>query len=211
NLTYHEPEDGGEATWTFTTTRSSNFYNAVFGNGGFGTVSFKVLDEKDQNGVPKVTFLTTQTEGANIVTITDPVPEDPASPNSLYNLWRTAPVQDGQFDDFRNAAKKKLITLYTTSYDDQIKKWGYYCNYYYWNRHNDNGQNGVMGPMEFAVVRNNVYKLCVTKLSRIGHPQDPNNDPDVPTPDTDDELGDIYIAVTCTALPWVVRENNIEF
>ena len=68
-----------------------------------------------------------------------------------------------------------------------------------------------MGPMEFAVVRNNVYKLAVTKLSRIGHPQDPKNDPEVPTPNTPDEFGDVYITVTCTTLPWVVRENTIEF
>ena len=29
----------------------------------------------------------------------------------------------------------------------------YYC---YWNRHNDNNDPNLMGPMEFAVVRNNV-------------------------------------------------------
>ncbi|MDE7345114.1 MAG: Mfa1 fimbrilin C-terminal domain-containing protein [Muribaculaceae bacterium] len=211
NLTYHSDE-GGKGSWTFTTTRSSNFYNAVFGNGGFGTVTFKVLDELDENGVPKVTFLTTQTEGEDIVTITDPTAQDVNSPNYLYQLWRKSePVQDELFYDFREACRINKIALYTTSFDEQIGKWGYYCNYYYWNRHNDNGQNGVMGPMEFAVVRNNVYKLAVTKLSRIGHPQDPKNDPDVPTPDTDDESGDVYIAVTCTVLPWVVRENNIEF
>ena len=68
-----------------------------------------------------------------------------------------------------------------------------------------------MGPMEFAVVRNNVYKLAVTKISRLGHPRISANDPDKPTPNTPDEKGDVYISVTCSALPWVVRENTIEF
>ncbi|MCI5481945.1 MAG: Mfa1 family fimbria major subunit, partial [Bacteroidales bacterium] len=37
----------------------------------------------------------------------------------------------------------------------------YYNYYYYWNRHNDNLNNNEMDVMEFAVVRNNVYKLAV--------------------------------------------------
>ena len=68
-----------------------------------------------------------------------------------------------------------------------------------------------MGPMEFAVVRNNVYKLAVTGIKQLGHPRIPENDPDKPKPDTPDESSDIYITVTCQVLPWVVRVNNIEF
>ena len=40
----------------------------------------------------------------------------------------------------------------------------YYC---YWNRHNDNNDPNLMGPMEFAVVRNNVYKLMVNKINAM--------------------------------------------
>ncbi len=68
-----------------------------------------------------------------------------------------------------------------------------------------------MGPMEFAVVRNNVYKLAVTNISKLGHPRIPENDPDSPKPDDPDESDDIYFTVTCRVLPWVVRVNNIEF
>ena len=39
-----------------------------------------------------------------------------------------------------------------------------------------------MAPMEFAVVRNNVYKLAVTNISRLGHPRISDNDPDNPGP-----------------------------
>lgn len=85
--------------------------------------------------------------------------------------------------------------------------------YTYWNRHNDNGDVATMGPMEFSVVRNNVYKLSVTKIGGFGSPadpEDPNPDPD-PDPDTPDEDLNYYFQVAVKVLPWVVRVNNIEF
>ncbi len=68
-----------------------------------------------------------------------------------------------------------------------------------------------MGPMEFAVVRNNVYKLAVTEIGKLGHPRVSKNDPDPVDPDTPDEKGDLYIRVSVEVLPWVVRVNDIVF
>ena len=94
----------------------------------------------------------------------------------------------------------------------------YYTYYYYWNRHNDNLDPYNMGIMEFAVVRNNVYKLCVESISKFGHPTpptDPTNptdpDPDPVDPDDPDESVNYYFNVTVKVLPWTVRINNIEF
>lgn len=200
--------------WVFTINRSSDLYNAVFGTGGFGKISFKC----DRNGELKnADFLIDGSE-----TLDDTLDPDPNSANSLYNVWKEKypgtddNVEDGDdaeemeyFSAFRNVAVGKNIKFFQTSYDQDLGGWGYYCYYYYWNRHNDNGVNGVMGPMEFAVVRNNVYKLAVTKIERLGHPRISANDPDKPDPNTPDEKDDVYISVTCTVLPWVVRENNI--
>ena len=90
----------------------------------------------------------------------------------------------------------------------------YYVYYYYWNRHNDNLNNNTMGIMEFAVVRNNVYKLAVNAINRFGHP-DPTNptdpDPDPVDPEDPDESVNYYFNVTVKVLPWTVRINNIEF
>lgn len=83
--------------------------------------------------------------------------------------------------------------------------------YYYWNRHNDNDNNGSMGPMEFAVVRNNVYKLSVTGVNKFGHPTNPGDDPDPENPEDPDEEDDVYFKVAVEVLPWVVRINDIEF
>lgn len=87
----------------------------------------------------------------------------------------------------------------------------YPVDYYYWNRHHNNLNNNEMGIMEFAVVRNNVYKLAVTKINNYGHPENPEGDPDPVTPSTPDEQKRHYFQVSVKVLPWTVRVNDIEF
>lgn len=104
-----------------------------------------------------------------------------------------------------------LATAGFTGYTPENGK--YYAYYYYWNRHNDNLDNQSMRNMEFAVVRNNVYKLCVDSIAKFGHPTPGGSDPDPdPVDPTDpDEQKEYYFSVTVKVLPWVVRVNHIEF
>lgn len=81
--------------------------------------------------------------------------------------------------------------------------------YAYYNRHNDNGNNTVMGAMEFSVVRNNVYKIAVQNILEFGHPGKPGDDPDPEDPNDPDESPKTYFRVQVQVLPWVVRVNNI--
>ncbi|MDE5773983.1 MAG: fimbria major subunit, partial [Muribaculaceae bacterium] len=120
------------------------------------------------------------------------------------------PESGALLQQFRQKVTGATFTIYQGS-EDPKSGWGYYCYYYYWNHHNDNLNNTVLGPMEVAVVRNNVYKLAVTRLNVLGHPRIPENDPDTPTPDNPDEKGDLYLQVSVKVAPWVVRLNNIEF
>ncbi len=119
--------------------------------------------------------------------------------------------------EFRRAATEAGFTLYQASVDventtaDISYGPGYYCYYYYWNRHNDNGRPGTMGQMEFGVVRNNIYKLSVNKINYLGHPRRSDNDPEPPTPETPNEDAKVYLEVAVKVREWVVRENNIEF
>lgn len=201
--------------------RQTTLYKAVFGDkGGLTGYSITVTPLNDDG-----------TEYGDPVTYTDKIEQkaddsdeikaqpfyetfglDPDSPNYLYGKW----VKDERPDDgptvvaFKKAATGNDIALYQRS-NDSVNGWGYYCYYYYWNRHNDNANNGVMTKMEFGVVRNNVYKLAVTKISRIGHPRIFANDPVSPKPNTPNESEDVYITVDSRVLPWVVRENNIVF
>ena len=132
----------------------------------------------------------------------------------MWNIWYN---EKDHKDAAALSAFKEVATnnehqfpLYQSSRDENDGA-GYYCYYFYWNRHNDNGNNGVMGPMEFAVVRNNVYKLSVVDINRLGHPRLSENDPDPVDPGTPDEKGDIYLKLSVEVLPWVVRINDIEF
>lgn len=81
--------------------------------------------------------------------------------------------------------------------------------YAYYNRHNDNGNNTQMWPMEFSVVRNNVYKIAVSNILEFGHPGKPGDDPDPEDPDDPDESSKTYFRVQVEVLPWVVRVNNV--
>lgn len=168
--------------------RSSSLYLAVFGDGCMGTFTW---GGKEYTDAPT---------GMAI---------DSKSTNALYDAY-VADKTDENLAALKAAVTGQKITIYESSNDSQDGP-GYYFYYYYRNRHNDNNDNGTMGAMEFATVRNNVYKLAVTKINSLGHPRIPENDPDAPDPDTPDESDDIYISVTCRVLPWVVRVNNIEF
>ena len=112
---------------------------------------------------------------------------------------------------FCKLVPKQNITVYEATNEEDGEGWGYYCYYFYWNRHNDNEKSGKMGPMEFAVVRNNVYKLAVKSINQLGHPRDTTHDPEPITPETPDEDPTRYIKVQVEVLPWVVRVNDIEF
>lgn len=76
------------------------------------------------------------------------------------------------------------------------------CYYKYWIRHMDNDNAEQMGIMEFAIVRNNAYKLDVKAVSGLGEPTD-EIDPNIP-----DESSKMYLNVKVTIMPWVVRNNN---
>lgn len=109
-------------------------------------------------------------------------------------------IEDDEYADLAAAG----FTRYSAETDSN-----YYAYYYYWNRHNDNKDNKAMGAMEFAVVRNNVYKLCVDYINKLGHPVPGNDDPDSVDNDDPDESGEYYFGVSVKVVPWVVRVNHI--
>ena len=147
--------------------------------------------------------------------------------NILYGTWDkvvAAAAEDNASEAFKFAVSvcnddkgeaKDAATLAAAGFtgfsaDDDGN---YYTYYYYWNRHNDNGKNQDMGKMEFAVVRNNVYKICVDNIAKYGHPKPGGSDPDPDPvdPKDPDEKAEYYFSVTAKVLPWVVRVNHVEF
>lgn len=168
--------------------RSSPLYVAVFGNGGIGTFTWGEAETE----------------------YTDDKAIDPTCANTAWNTWKNGgKKEDSTLAQMRKKVTDANFTIYQSSKDGDDA--GYYCYYYYYNRHNDNSKPGTMGAMEFEVVRNNVYKLSVDKISQLGHPRIPENDPDSPKPEDPDESDDIYLTVTCRVLDWTVRVNGIIF
>lgn len=211
-----DPTKPDEGHWVLDindANRTNSLYVAVFGTGGVGNIEYTYTEYKvDENGNPIL-----DADGNKIVVgthtglITDKLDPDLGSANYLYDAWVTNKTP-GNLDAYKKAMTDAKISIYQPYNDTPAQGGnGYYVYYYYWNRHNDNLNNGVMGPMEFAVVRNNVYKLAVTGINKLGHPRITENDPEKPTGGTPDEKEDVYITVTAEVLPWVVRVNNIEF
>lgn len=147
--------------------------------------------------------------------------------NKLYGTWKMVgdaanasgadPALAGDYNAVENAPdadrEETLAHVGFTVY--RPVNGVYETYYYYWNRHNDNGiadsgNRDRMGVMEFAVVRNNVYKLSVSAITRFGRPAedvpDPK-DPDEPGPEEEDP---VYMLMTIKVLPWVTREYTIE-
>lgn len=88
-----------------------------------------------------------------------------------------------------------------------IKKYSDNICYYYTTeiKHFDNGNNNTLGNMEFAIMRNNIYSLAITNITKIG---DPIVDP---TPETPNETKEAALKVSVKIIPWIVRYNDIEF
>lgn len=130
-------------------------------------------------------------------------------PSLAKDTWNDATLTLS--DDQTAAVVDAKFAKYGYVENDGSGNAGYFCYYYYWNRHNDNGNPGEMGPMEFGVVRNNVYKLAVTSIKRLGHPFRPGNDPDPVKPEDPDEESELYMTVSVKVMPWTKRVNFIEF
>ena len=78
------------------------------------------------------------------------------------------------------------------------------CYYTYYIKHQDNKKEGDMGVMEYAIVRNNYYKLKVTGVSLPGDTEEGIGGGE------DVELEEAYIMVTLDVQPWIVRaQENI--
>ena len=77
------------------------------------------------------------------------------------------------------------------------------CYYPYWIKHANNNDVSSVGIMEFAIVRNNIYDLTVTKVGRWGLPGSEVTDPPV-----DPESPTFYFNVNVNVLNWKERKND---
>ncbi len=119
-------------------------------------------------------------------------------------------VLDDGLDENSKFESEDAISTYESSDDgktaiaENIKVYDKgVCYYPYWIRHADNGKPNEMGVMEFAIVRNNIYDLTVTGISKLGL-----SGADAPEPGKDNESKEVYFKVVVNVKNWVVRSNS---
>lgn len=78
----------------------------------------------------------------------------------------------------------------------------YSCYYNYWIKHEDNNST-EMGVMEFGIVRNNIYRLSISKVAGLGSGE-PFIDPEQP----DEYKAELDININ--VFPWAVRNQDVE-
>ena len=131
--------------------------------------------------------------------------------HKLYGTWSMAGKAGETDEDLRvawNAVEKNGVSLEEAGFTEYKPVNGIYENYYfYWNIHNDNEVDDrqhpdFLGPMKYAVVRNNVYKLSVEAIFNFGLPQ-------IIPPEEKEESSSSYMMVSVKILPWVERSYEI--
>ena len=95
-------------------------------------------------------------------------------------------------------SSKKLYDDWNISYYK-----GGVCYFPYWIRHEDNKVNSLPGPMEFCIVRNNVYQVGVKGVNALGYPL-----PFVTKPETPVEDESVFLQVQIYVKDWTLRKNS---
>lgn len=98
--------------------------------------------------------------------------------------------------DIKNVIGNQSISDYNLSQFGITKYQGGICYYTYWIKHAEDGNDTTVSPMEYAIVRNNIYQINVTGINDIG----------TVTPT------DYGLYLECTVADWIpVDEITIDF
>ena len=100
-------------------------------------------------------------------------------------------------DDWATASKA-LYDKYNVSYYK-----GGVCYFPFYIRHEDNGVASQMGPMEYCIVRNNVYQVEVSGVNALGYPL-----PFITPGETPVEEENVFLQVQIYVKDWTLRKNS---
>lgn len=71
------------------------------------------------------------------------------------------------------------------------------CYYIYWIRHADDNNAAAISPMEYAIVRNNIYQLKINSISGLG------------TPEPDSNVKEVEFDIHVWVKPWAKVEVEV--
>lgn len=120
------------------------------------------------------TWLNTQADGKDDA---DAVADAQSLTWSRYMLTECGYSKDAdgvKLDQNGKVTRTALRRTGVRTYEDAT------CYYTWWVRHSNDGQDNTNGVMEYAIVRNNIYKLTVKSIYSLGN--------DIPTDEEDEGL-----------------------
>ena len=69
-------------------------------------------------------------------------------------------------EDITDNSDTKALAQYSIKRFQKTEN--YACYYNYWIKHEDDNNSTEMGVMEFGIVRNNIYRLSISKVAGLG-------------------------------------------
>lgn len=103
-------------------------------------------------------------------------------------------------EDITDESDTKTLAKYSIKRFQKSEN--YSCYYNYWIKHEDNNST-EMGVMEFGIVRNNIYRLSISKVAGLGSGE-PYIEPEQP----DEYKAELDINID--VFPWAVRNQDVE-
>ncbi|MCR2004075.1 MAG: Mfa1 family fimbria major subunit [Bacteroides acidifaciens] len=104
-------------------------------------------------------------------------------------------------EDITDNSDTKALAQYSIKRFQKTEN--YACYYNYWIKHEDDNNSTEMGVMEFGIVRNNIYRLSISKVAGLGSGE-PYIEPEQP----DEYKAEVDININ--VFPWAVRNQDVE-
>lgn len=192
-------------------TYTSNGKEMIFED--YDAILGYIIAKAGEKGVTYYSFTKTNDNlsndfGTNINKLREYADEDPfgyiEAMIAEYDKTQETPAETVNYqaiDEYLDSFEPKDDAL--TAFNGRVKIYpGGVCYYPYLILHGGNGQRPTT-PMEFGIVRNNIYDMTVSDISGLGYSEVDVTDPK--EPDIDEKL---KIQVKLYVKNWVVRSNN---
>jgi hypothetical protein len=123
---------------------------------------------------------------------------------SYFNSLSVSGVSSSESTDYKYLTPDNCESTYG------VKRYADHMGYYfYYIRHLDNNDNTVMGPMEFAIVRNNSYDIKINRIAMPAYTLDEAEDIN-PGDDIEKNSTTMYLDADIVVRPWISRPQTTD-
>ena len=112
--------------------------------------------------------------------------------NGVRTIYTAAELRNQHYDVFGDLPQANWGDVDGCEVYDQGR-----CYYIYWIRHADDNDINAISPMEYAIVRNNIYQLKINSISGLG------------TPEPDSNVKEVEFEIHVRVKPWAEVEVEV--